>query len=352
MQTLFSQKLMTARKEHNLSQEALGELVGISKQAISNLESGVSVPNSTTLINLCKHLNKKIDYFFQTSEPTEVKLEGISFRDKANKAIFNLAPIELDIVSHLDKYLQLENLLNDKREFINPIKNTVISKKTDIEKAIKELRKSWNIKLGDPINNLVYFFEKKGIKVYELISNESFDGLSAWYKNSIPVIVLNARINEITRKRFTALHELAHLLLNVSDNLLDRIEELCDTFAAWFLLPKELLHEELFEITRPTMSDVRDIKEKYGISIQAILIRMSQEKLITSIEYDRLKKEYEFESNFGRYSGTEDPYRYNDLLALCIQGEKLSKDSIKNFTKSKPLNDDLLTFSRSISFQN
>ena len=57
----FQEKLINIRKEKNLSQEALAEKLGMSRQAISKWESGTSYPDMATIIRLAKTLDCKID---------------------------------------------------------------------------------------------------------------------------------------------------------------------------------------------------------------------------------------------------------------------------------------------------
>ena len=57
----FSLKLQKLRKENNLSQELLAEKLNMSRQAISKWESGISYPDMSTMINICKVLNCNIE---------------------------------------------------------------------------------------------------------------------------------------------------------------------------------------------------------------------------------------------------------------------------------------------------
>ena len=57
----FQEKLIKIRKEKNLSQEALAEKLGMSRQAISKWESGASYPDMSTIIRLAKTLDCKIE---------------------------------------------------------------------------------------------------------------------------------------------------------------------------------------------------------------------------------------------------------------------------------------------------
>ena len=87
------------------------------------------------------------------------------------------------------------------------------------------LREEWNLGY-DPIPDVVAMLEDKGYKVIEADGPKSFDGLSAEVNGS-KVIVLNSSAFEGNncRKRFTALHELAHHSLRFPEGMEPRDEE-------------------------------------------------------------------------------------------------------------------------------
>ena len=47
-------RLCELRKKHNLSQEELASMLGVSRQAVSKWENGTSDPNTTNLIALSR----------------------------------------------------------------------------------------------------------------------------------------------------------------------------------------------------------------------------------------------------------------------------------------------------------
>jgi len=57
----FKDKLPKLRKNNNITQEQLADLMGVSRQAVSKWESGLSIPDMEKIIELCKILNCPID---------------------------------------------------------------------------------------------------------------------------------------------------------------------------------------------------------------------------------------------------------------------------------------------------
>lgn len=60
---MFNEKLKAARKQKCLSQAALGKLIGVRTQTISNWETGKSEPNLETINKLCEILDVPLRYF-------------------------------------------------------------------------------------------------------------------------------------------------------------------------------------------------------------------------------------------------------------------------------------------------
>ena len=57
----LSENLKKIRKDHNLSQEQLSELLGVSRQAISKWESSAAYPEMDKVIQICNEFNLNID---------------------------------------------------------------------------------------------------------------------------------------------------------------------------------------------------------------------------------------------------------------------------------------------------
>ena len=57
-------KLKAARAAKDLSQQALADLVGVSRQTINAIEKGDYNPTITLCISICKVLNKTLDELF------------------------------------------------------------------------------------------------------------------------------------------------------------------------------------------------------------------------------------------------------------------------------------------------
>lgn len=90
----FGEKLQKIRKENNLSQEGLAEMLGVSRQAVSKWELGEGYPEVEKLLILSKKLNVSLDSLLGgDSAPTA------SEKGKASDLIRIVSPNEGVIIS-------------------------------------------------------------------------------------------------------------------------------------------------------------------------------------------------------------------------------------------------------------
>jgi len=79
----FSEQLVKLRKEKGISQEALAEVIGVSRQAISKWETGATQPEMSNIIRLCEILEVSPNVLFGQEEPEE-PVSGVVSADNEN----------------------------------------------------------------------------------------------------------------------------------------------------------------------------------------------------------------------------------------------------------------------------
>lgn len=60
----LANRLKVARAERNLSQEQLAHLVGVTRQTISSIETGLYSPSALLAFQLAEKLGKRVDELF------------------------------------------------------------------------------------------------------------------------------------------------------------------------------------------------------------------------------------------------------------------------------------------------
>lgn len=327
MEVLFSQRLKNARVMQGLSMDDLCDKMNgiISKQSISKYENGKMIPSNSVLLALSKALKVSTDYFFRSG----ISLGNVEFRKKSSLGRKKEAQITEIVRDHLERYILIEQIVSMNVPFSNPIQNFKINDTKAIETAVRELRKAWWIGM-DSLPNIMELLEDKGIKIIEIETDDKFDGLSANVNNgTIPVIVVNKQW-PVERKRFTCMHELGHLLLQLPTGLDEKSKEkYCHYFANAMLLPYDAFLREIGQKRKQLfMSELIPIKEYFGISVSAILKRARDLEVISDSYYQsfyiRFLSKNRKELGLGEYLGRESSNRFMQLLYRATSEELIS----------------------------
>jgi Zn-dependent peptidase ImmA (M78 family)/DNA-binding XRE family transcriptional regulator len=339
MTSVLGSNLTTARRIAGLTMQQLADKSSLSKQSISRYEKG-EMPGSEAVIKLADALELPHDFLFKTSDlQSKIFLANLSLREGDNITKDHLEEIKVEAIDFLARLIELEKLADNKQDFKNPIEDVEICTSKDVEKAAKKLRRKWNI--GNfQIPNVVELLESKGICIYEVKRSDKFNGFAAW-AGSIPIIVINSGIKEVTRIRFTTLHELGHIVLKFIDHLDEHTKEkFCDAFSAELLFSNEALVHE-FGNKRITISveELRRVKEKYGISITALMRSLYKAKVINLAAYKNWYSSYEQwvldGIDLGKYGSEEKPQRFKLLLYSCLMENRISIEKAAALTKMK-----------------
>ena len=339
-------KIKELRIARAFSLQQLADLSGLSKPAIQQYEDGTINPSNKALQGIAQALGVGVWSFFNLNKN---RLELAEFRfghtledmEEEKRAVYN------EIVVYCQNYIELETILGERIPFENPISDIKIESYEDVEKAVKRLRKKW--KLNDnPIDDISGFLEGKGVKIVKVTRDTQSPGLCGYIQEGdflIPFIIINIfeeHVREVTRKRFTILHELAHLLLVFADGVSkDFQEKLCNKFASAFLLPENVLVEYLGrDRTTISLEELKSIKQIYGISIQGIIYGANAVGLISdSTRRDWLVLYENWRAagdNFGTYSKSEEePGRFNRLLTRALVEKRISKEKVADLLDIK-----------------
>jgi Zn-dependent peptidase ImmA (M78 family) len=163
-----------------------------------------------------------------------------------------------------------------------------------LEDVAKAIRAHWNIRPG-PMPDVIEKLETNGILVSRIhVGAEKLDAFSQWSDRfGIPFVVLSRDKASAVRQRFDALHELAHIVLHNSvpqRKLNDRafyktIEKQADRLANCLLLPEKEFMEELYA---PSLDGFLALKERWGASVGAMIMRCASLDVLTEEEARRM----------------------------------------------------------------
>jgi len=294
----------------------------ISRQALHKYEKGTVEPDFDMIQDIAEVLDLKPDYFYRE---ISVEINQIAFRKLTSLSQKEQHRIIETARDYLSRYLELEQIIGKQPSVHNPLDGIPIETKDDVEKAAQKLRQVWE--LGkDPLFNVLELLEDQGIKIIELEGDESIDGFSTWVNESIPVIGLNSNKKEsLDRYRFTVLHELGHLLLDIKSSSEKDHEKLCNYFAGAMLLPQSAIEHEIgLKRNQISLNELRAIKKQYGISAQAVVYRLRELKVISDqslrnfFRFINAKGYKKDESKLGTYQGEEEALRFDQLLGQAL----------------------------------
>jgi Zn-dependent peptidase ImmA (M78 family)/DNA-binding XRE family transcriptional regulator len=325
----FAQRLSQARKMRGLSLRALAEkLEGrISHNALHKYELGRMMPDSAVLMAVADVLNQDVDFFFR--EPT-LELEGLQFRKVSRLGAKEEEAIRERAVDFFERHREIEELLGIASQFKNPLANLAIRSGADVEEAALKLREDW--RLGeDPLPNVHEMLESKGIMMFEVDAPESFNGC-AGHADGHPAIVLAQWLDrDLPRKRFTALHEVGHLLLKLPDRLpLKEQEAICHRFAGAMLMPQRVFIAEFGgHRQHVSLTELASLKARYGMSIAAIMHRALDLELITPAMFKRFcilsRQKGWRKKEPGEYAGRESSARFEQLVVRAAAEAVISE---------------------------
>ena len=327
MNTIFSTRLKQARIMQGLSMDSLCEKANnaLTKQSISKYEAGKMMPDSKSLIILANALGVNIDYFFR---PVVVSIENVEFRKKSKLGTKQIDSIKEVVKDKLERYFEIESIIDIQSEFKPAYNNLLIQGESDVFSIVACIKNDW--KLGeDGINNLIEILEENKIKVIEIDAHNSFDGLSGFANGKNPIIVLNKNFDS-ERKRFTALHELGHLLLNFDSSIDEKqIESYCNLFASEMLISKDVFIQKIGMNRRDiSLQELQDIQEQFGISIDALMYKAKSLNIITENRFKTFcikKKQAKFKEAVeqSRYK-QEQSNRFVRLVYRALASEIIS----------------------------
>lgn len=282
-------KLKVARSLTGLSTRAVAAAVAkrfsISHATIANYESGRSIPPLDILAALAEVYERPINWFLERGRG----LSGVRYRNlKSRVRMTDLHRFEAEVQRWIDAYVSLEERL--KRPLHATIDGVEADKTTPPEQLSRTVREKLGLSSEEPISSVVDVLEKFGIRVLENPTDLRIDGMAAKYGSGY-IVVLNPTVSN-DRTRLNAAHELAHVLCGDCDTdnaETEESEKRAFDFASVFLLPNRQL-KSAFE--GKSMVRLVQFKERFGISLAAMVYRADKLGFITKAEAKKLWIEF------------------------------------------------------------
>ena len=292
---MIGARLKLARTAAGLSLRGLAAAIDhrVTAQAIGKYERNETTPGSATLIALADVLDTSVDYLLGYPD---LVLEDIEFRKHVFASKRSEAQVQAAVLSRLEGYLEIEELLGLSRAAWNAPLGTPYPVRQDLaeaEDAATAVRQHWGFG-NEPIPNLVELLEEQGVKVFALALDD-IHGVAAKARRDdgprLPVVVVNeSEWGE--RQRFTAAHELGHMILEIASPV--DTEKAAHRFAGAFLMPAEALFREVGRHRKSiSLRELVALKSLFGVSLQALTYRCKDLRILSQAMFRRLFDEYD-----------------------------------------------------------
>jgi Zn-dependent peptidase ImmA (M78 family)/transcriptional regulator with XRE-family HTH domain len=290
------QRLREAREARELTAVALADLVGVTRQAVSQYENGLQTPAPEVMRRITEVV--RLPYHFFLAPPRQEERDIIFYRSLASATKASRLRAERrygwlrDVAHYLRAYVRLPAVefppctFGEDPRFVTD---------ADIENVAEESRRFWGLK-DHSISNMVWLVENHGGLVGRIeLGSEKLDAFSQWNREeSTPYFVLGSDKESAARSRYNLAHELGHVLIhrNVSKDLFEdkpifkAIEAQAHRFAGCFLLPESTFGAEF--IRRPSLDHFCSLKSKWKVSIQLMIMRCADLRIISADDKTRL----------------------------------------------------------------
>lgn len=292
-------RLREGREARGLTAIALSEILGVSRQAVSQYENDQQTPRPEVMHKI-EHVLRLPPEFFSRPVRGLPETRRIFYRSMSSATKTARVRAErrygwlTTIVDYLQRYASFPpvsfprfDVPNDPREL----------SWEDIENLASETRRFWGMGEG-PISNVVWLLENNGAVVARgMIGADKLDAFSEWYewheRHDTPYVFLGAEKDSGPRSRYDSAHELGHLVLHrhisrkhiTHQPTFKLIEDQAHRFGAAFLLPASTFATDL---PAPSLDAFRALKPVWKVSIAMMVYRSAELDLIGKEHAQRL----------------------------------------------------------------
>lgn len=290
-------RLTQARRLAGLTKKEVAERLGVTPAAVGQYETGVSRPRPDLLPQMAKVLDVPVEFFIAGRPSQRLDASMAHFRSlrstpKAQRErALAFAEQVWELTYALERRVQLPPV--ELPGYAGGEVHPGVALPSEPTAAAQELRRQWG--LGDgPVTHLVRRMEAHGIVVVLPAEADAaaatVDAFSS--RSARPLVVLTRnRANDVYRHRFTAAHELGHLVLHGDATGDSRQEREADAFAAEFLTPQASILPLLPR--RMDLGQLAGLRRTWGVSVHSLVYRCRELGLVSdataSRTYQRLR---------------------------------------------------------------
>lgn len=285
-------RLTQARRLAGLTKTAVSRKLDVSAVAVGQWESGTHPPRPDHVGKLAEFLGVPPAFLAAGRPYARLESSAAHFRSLRKTPVQQRAKA----IAFAEQIWELVYAL-EKRVQLPPVDLPGFTagevcpdmRNSDPVRAAQALRRAWGLGTG-PIPRMVRLLETHGIVVTLVpFAGSATATVDAFSTSQLPrpiVVLTPDRADDVYRHRFTAAHELGHLLLHGDSAPGDPLQEKeADSFAAEFLTPGEVIRPEL-----PPRMDLKALEElgkKWGVAVDSLVYRCREVGTVSDPAYRR-----------------------------------------------------------------
>lgn len=279
---IYGERIKQARELSGLTQTELAPLIGCKQSAIAHFETNRSLPSADTLKEIGR-VTGFMPSFFERPLVVEFAAGSLAYRSKRSLTKKEEAQAYQYAVTMYEQAKEMSQKFN-----LPAARIPRITEKPELSARVT--RAALGLSPDKPIPNLTKNFEQNG--GFAFIAPFIFsklDAFSRWaeFDAERPMIIVASGIPG-DRMRYSMAHEIGHLVMHnpPKGSKVVELEKEANKFASEFLMPKDALKADL--VTPITLTSLAKLKQKWGVSLQALIYRAYDLDLITERHYHYL----------------------------------------------------------------
>jgi len=282
---IYGERIKQARELNGLNQKEFASLIGCNQSAIAHFETNRSLPSAETLKEIARVTGFMVS-FFENPPIDAFAIQSLSYRSK--RSLTKKAESQAYQYA-LTMYEQAKQLISKCNYPVTRIPQ--ISEKPELSARVTKA--ALGLSPDRPVQNLMHYFEQNGgIGFIAPFTFQKIDAFSTWAEFDIqrPMVIVTSGIPG-DRMRYSVAHELGHLVMHQPPKGLKvaEIEKEANSFASELLMPRDIIKREM--VPPITLTSLARLKQKWGVSIAALVYRAHELGLISERQYHYLFKQ-------------------------------------------------------------